>query len=251
MAFFAPYKPTVRQEGFDPSDLYHHFLPDSFRKFPSAQPHDSAINFDDELASLIAQPPPSNERSTHSPIPTGSFDENTYQHTRNIFDISTPAPSAQQQQPPIPLPSSASSTASAFPTHFGSAPPANTNGTSIHDFGTPHFSSLRYEQHPDAPPSSYHTPSPSHQQHSRSRSRSRPPSTGSVGPPAAAGAGAGGVGPARTTRSRRNNSVSSTSPGPPPHVRPQAIVIPRSASNSNNNGAMSPLANGFMPGSHP
>ena len=232
MAFFAPYKPTVRQEGFDPSDLYHQFLPDSFRKFPSASPHDSAINFDDELASLIAQPPPSNERSTH--------EENAYQHSRNIFDISAPTPQ------PIPLPSSASSTASAFSTHFGSAPPANTN---IHDFGTPHFSSLRYEQHPDAPPSSYHTPSPSHQQHSRSRSRSRPPSTGSVGPAAAAGAGGGGVGPARTTRSRRNNSVSSTSP-PPPHGRPQAIVIPRSASN-NNNGAMSPLASGFMSGSHP
>lgn len=264
MAFFAPYKPPVRQEGFDPAaappfDLFamphSHFLPDSFRKFPSATAAQDAINFDDELASLIAHPPPSNERSTHSPIPSGSFDENSFHHARAIFDISA---AQQQQQQPVALPSSASSSASAFSTHFGNAPATTPNGAPIPDFGTPHFnpSSLRYEQHPDAPPSSYHfpnnrhTPSPSHQQNSRSRSRSRPPSSGSVGATAAAAAGGGGVGPARTTRSRRNNSVSSTSP-PPPHGRPQAIVIPRSTSSSNNGSALSPLTAGFIPSSHP
>ena len=319
MSFFsAPaYKPAVRQEGFhlpspppDPAspppaaqsnpspagfnDLFnlgpHQFLPDQFRKFPSAGSADNGgINFDDELASLIG--PQSNERSTQSPgasHQSASFDENgTYHHTRNIFDISAPLP-----QPQMPLASSASSTTSAFSSHFshinGNGPNtnaassssinANSNGThsqpsSLHspsmlsEFTPPHThfnstlpslnSSMRYEPHPDAPPSSYHfnnrhTPSPIHHQpshshdHSRSRSRSRPPSSGSAGPTANGG---GGVGPARTTRARRNNSVSSTSP--PPHGRPHAIVIPRTNSN-NNGGAMSPLAAAgggwFMPG---
>ncbi|PFH48727.1 hypothetical protein AMATHDRAFT_49280 [Amanita thiersii Skay4041] len=344
MSFFSaqPYKQPVRQEGFHlpspaPSsatppqnhsqpnsantntnnfDLFnigsHHFLPDAFRKFPSATATDNnAMDFDEELASLIGPPPQhqSNERSTQSPIPapnghhhapSGSFDDGTsgsYHHrpqTHNIFDISAPA-SAQSQ---VPLASSASSTTSAFSTKFahmnGNGPNNNatsssnlnaSNGThsqpsSLHsptilpDF-TPshtHFnstlpalnSSMRYEPHPDPPPSCFshhftrHTPSPINSSHphshshtqSRSRSRSRPPSGGGAG----GATTSGGVGPARTTRSRRNNSISSTSP-PPPHGRPQAIVIPGRSGSSSTNSAISPLAatsgGWFISGGHP
>lgn len=218
------YTTTVRQEGFQlpspphtassssdtptsppptsPTNLFMppnlSFLPDSFRKFPSAaQAHShhqpttpNTIDFSDDLATLIDAHPhhPSHERST--------YDADPYRH--NIFDISAPAthyrppsssdifPNTQPQPHPADLP------------HFNSTLPAlNSN--------------IRYEP----PPTQFtyrHTPSP-HNPNSRSRSRSRPPS----------------LGPTRTSRrDRRANSISSHVSGtsPPPPTRPHAIVIP-------------------------
>ncbi|OJA16942.1 hypothetical protein AZE42_10481 [Rhizopogon vesiculosus] len=166
------------------------FLPDSFRKFPSAaQAHSQpppTIDFTDDLATLI-DPHPSQERSTYDPDP--------YRH--NIFDISAPA---SHYRPP--------SSADIY---------QNSNDLPVHNFNStlPALnSSLRYEPHPDPSHFAYrHTPSP-HNPNSRSRSRSRPPS----------------LGPTRTSRrDRRANSISShvsgTSPPPPP-ARPHSIVIP-------------------------
>ncbi|KAF9226212.1 HLH-domain-containing protein [Gyrodon lividus] len=201
------------------------FLPDSFRKFPSAAqahasstptiPSSSTIDFADELASLIDPHISSHERSTNSHSPT--YDD-PYRH--NIFDISAPT-SAQQHQHHHHQhhPSSSANdiyhSPSDLPLHFNSTLPALN-------------SSMRYEPHPD-PPSNFtyrHTPSPTH----RSRSRSRAPS----------------VGPTRTARrDRRANSISShvSSTSPPPRPHPHAIVIPgRSGGN--------PMGGFFVPGAN-
>ncbi|KAM6492746.1 Helix-loop-helix DNA-binding domain containing protein [Amanita muscaria] len=298
---FLTYKPHVRQEGFHlpsppPSsatpppnsshnhgantnnnlDIFnisasnHQFLPDGFRKFPSAANPDNtatAMDFENELASLISQPQvqSSNERSTQSPHPR-SYDENG-NYGRHMFDA-------------VPLPSSASSTTSAFSSHNPhnahsqhSQPSSLHSPTMMSEFTPPHTqfnAAMRYDSHHShphhsdgsghpPPPSSYHfnnrhTPSPIHSQsqlshnpdQSRSRSRSRPSSGGSSGtgnnPPGTLG----GVGPTRTTRTRRNSNISSTSPPPGHHHhhpgRPQAIVIPRSTSNGHNGSAMSPIS---------
>ncbi|KAG6918198.1 hypothetical protein DXG01_015987 [Tephrocybe rancida] len=230
------YKPQaqIRQEGFHPDntasntnsngassfDLFNPFLPDPFRKFPSAP--SPSMDFSDELASLI-QGPTSHDRSQPA-----QQDERYHRPPHNIFDISAPTPANESHHSP-----------SSYPTHFAQTLPALN-------------SSLRYENPesttappPPPPPSSFHpftrhTPSPNNgpnaNGHSRSRSRSRPPS---------AGAGAGGVGPARTTRSRRNNSVSGTSPPP---GRPHAIVIPRSRAATVSGNANGAQAGWYMPG---
>ncbi|KAI0634757.1 helix-loop-helix DNA-binding domain-containing protein [Trametes polyzona] len=71
-------------------------VPDPFRKFPSHSSDQSgnAMDFTDELASLIGTSPSqghphnnSNERSTQSP---GAYDDYRSHHTHNIFDISAP-----------------------------------------------------------------------------------------------------------------------------------------------------------------
>lgn len=191
------------------------FLPDSFRKFPSAaQAHSQhqpttpgAIDFTDDLVTLIDSHPhhPSNERSTYDPDP--------YRH--NIFDISAPT---SHYRPP--------SSTDIYPhtndlpvhthTNFNSTVPALNNN-------------MRYEPHQDPPQFTYrHTPSP-HNPNSRSRSRSRPPS----------------IGPTRTSRrDRRTGSISShvsgTSPPPPPPARPHAIIIPGRGTNSTMGGFFVP-----------
>ncbi|KAG2058327.1 HLH-domain-containing protein [Suillus hirtellus] len=207
--------PTSPNNLFMPPNLS--FLPDSFRKFPSAaQAHShhqpatpsSAIDFTDDLATLIDSHPhhASHERST--------YDADPYRH--NIFDISAPTTTSHYRPP---------SSTDIYPNsqqqhtndlHFNSTLPALN-------------SSMRYEPHPD-PPSHFayrHTPSP-HNPNSPSRSRSRPPS----------------IGPTRTSRrDRRANSISShvsgTSPPPPP--RPHAIVIP-------GRGGGSTMGGFFVPG---
>ncbi|KAF9235621.1 hypothetical protein BU15DRAFT_77852 [Melanogaster broomeanus] len=202
------------------------FLPEPFRKFPSAaqahqHPHpsastptipSSAIDFADELASLIDTHPhsSSHERSTHSHSPGPSYDD-TYRH--NIFDISAPTSAHHHHHHNHHHPSSSANDIYHSPTDLPVHPHAHFNSTlpSLN-------SSMRYEPHPD-PPSSFtyrHTPSPTQ----RSRSRSRPPS----------------LGPTRTTRrDRRTDSISShvSSTSPPPRPHPHAIVIPgRGTANS-------------------
>lgn len=193
------------------------FLPDSFRKFPSAaQAHShhqpttpSAIDFTDDLATLIDAHPhhASHERST--------YDADPYRH--NIFDISAPANHYRPPSSTDIFPNSQQQHTNDLPhAHFNSTLPALN-------------SSMRYEPHPD-PPSHFayrHTPSP-HNPNSRSRSRSRPPS----------------LGPTRTSRrDRRANSISSHVSGtsPPPPARPHAIVIP-------GRGGGSTMGGFFVPG---
>ncbi|KIJ15142.1 hypothetical protein PAXINDRAFT_99669 [Paxillus involutus ATCC 200175] len=243
------YPPLVKQEGFQlpspahtasPDDtattspppvtdstlfMPHNisFLPDSFRKFPSAaqaHPHvsastptipASAIDFADELASLIDPHISSHERSTQS-------HDDAYRH--NIFDISAPTSHHHHHL--------SSSSAHAF------SPPSSSANDIYHSPSNlplhTHFnaSSIRYEPHPD-PPSNFayrHTPSPTH----RSRSRSRAPS----------------LGPTRSARrDRRANSISShvSSTSPPPRPHPHAIVIPGRASGN-------PMGGFFVPGTN-
>lgn len=193
------------------------FLPDSFRKFPSAaqahsHPTPSAIEFTDDLATLIDSHPhhPSHERST--------YDADPYRH--NIFDISAPATHYRPPSSTDIYPNSQQQHTNDLPVHthahFNSTLPALN-------------SSMRYEPHPD-PPSHFtyrHTPSP-HNPNSRSRSRSRAPS----------------LGPTRTSRrDRRANSISSHVSGtsPPPPARPHAIVIP-------GRGGGSTMGGFFVPG---
>ncbi|KIK97441.1 hypothetical protein PAXRUDRAFT_24644 [Paxillus rubicundulus Ve08.2h10] len=249
MTLAMSYPPLVKQEGFQlPSPAHtassddtattsshpvadstlfmpHNisFLPDSFRKFPSAaqaHPHvsastptipTSAIDFADELASLIDPHISSHERSTQS-------HEDAYRH--NIFDI--PAPTSHHHH------HLSSSSAHPF------SPPSSSANDIYHSPSNlalqTHFnaSSIRYDPHPD-PPSSFayrHTPSPTH----RSRSRSRGPS----------------LGPTRSARrDRRANSISShvSSTSPPPRPHPHAIVIPGRASGN-------PMGGFFVPGTN-
>ncbi|KAH7912774.1 hypothetical protein BJ138DRAFT_740585 [Hygrophoropsis aurantiaca] len=192
------------------------FLPDSFRKFPSAaavhSPHpngssnngnnsggNGVVDFSDELAGLIA---PEHERG------------DPYRH--NIFDISAPASAAHTHgmyQPPAQGQSPHDLHHQPTHAHFNSTLPALN-------------SSMRYEPHPDPPQSQQgfsgyrHTPSP---HGSRSRSRS--------------------VGPTRNgRRERRANSISSQSQAgaspPPQHQRPHphAILIPGRSSSLGNSG---------------
>ncbi|KAH7882271.1 hypothetical protein F5I97DRAFT_1832453 [Phlebopus sp. FC_14] len=120
------------------------FLPDSFRKFPSAaQTHAAAstttdtcpVDFSDELASLI---------DGHHHPHSSPHERSPYRH--NIFDISAPPPSADIYHAQSDLPIHTAAFAS--PLH-------------------PHV-------HADPSFTFRHTPSPSH----RSRSRSRAPSIG-------------------------------------------------------------------------
>ncbi|KAG1843900.1 hypothetical protein F4604DRAFT_1937885 [Suillus subluteus] len=240
------YSTTVRQEGFQlpspahtassssetptsppptsPTDLFMppnlSFLPDSFRKFPSAaQAHShhqptttpSAIDFTDDLASLID----SHTHPHHASHERSTYDADPYRH--NIFDISAPATHFRPPSSTDIYPNSQQQHTNDLPhAHFNSTLPALN-------------SSMRYEPHPD-PPSHFayrHTPSP-HNPNSRSRSRSRPPS----------------LGPTRTSRrDRRANSISSHVSGtsPPPPARPHAIVIP-------GRGGGSTMGGFFVPG---
>ncbi|KAG2351388.1 hypothetical protein BDR07DRAFT_37682 [Suillus spraguei] len=124
------------------------FLPDSFRKFPSAaqvhshhQPaatQSTALDFTDDLATLIDSHA-SHERST--------YDADPYRH--NIFDISAPATHYRPPSSTDIYPNSQQQHTNDLPhAHFNSTLPALN-------------SSLRYEPHPD-PPSHFayrHTPS--------------------------------------------------------------------------------------------
>ncbi|KAH7925040.1 HLH-domain-containing protein, partial [Leucogyrophana mollusca] len=189
--------PPANTDLFMPHNIS--FLPESFRKFPSAAaahpPPTANVDFSDELATLIAadQHQQSHERSTHSPNP------DPYRH--NIFDISAP------QQSMYPHPDLHTHTH----THFNSTLPALN-------------SSMRYEPHPD-PPQNFayrHTPSP---HESRSRSRSRAPS---VGPTRTA----------RRDRRANSISSTQQCASPPPQSpqnhrpHPHAILIPGRAPSS-------------------
>ncbi|KAI0784125.1 helix-loop-helix DNA-binding domain-containing protein [Abortiporus biennis] len=135
-------------------------IPETFRKFPG--PSDSSsMDFSEELASLIANPPNSHhqapqERSTQSP--SNAYDD--YRpHTHNIFDIS--APNTQQSQ--FGTGSSAFSLpSSSMHSHSGLHPSSlHNNAHPLHEFTAhSHFnstvpaigSSMRYEPGPPPPP---------------------------------------------------------------------------------------------------
>lgn len=257
------YKVPVRQEGFhlpspapsnNPPSPPHNFdinnqlympqlMSDPFRKYSGDGSAAPSMDFSDELASLIAHSPPphtnhqsSHERSTQSPVSTGSangYDDNAYRPptTHNIFDISASQHQSNGYQNQFPPPQQQNQ-ASYHPlqefnphSHFNSTLPA-LNSTMRYDPQPPTPHEQVYAPHFPPQPADYpqvrHSPSPvgfAASSASRSRSRSRAPTTPSLAgePPSTNG------GPARTMRHKRN-SISSASP--PPHHRTQAIVIP-------------------------
>ncbi|KIP11858.1 hypothetical protein PHLGIDRAFT_10397 [Phlebiopsis gigantea 11061_1 CR5-6] len=148
-------------------------VPETFRKFPP--PEHSAgtgggsnMDFSDELASLISQPPSSHERSTQSPV--SPYDDYRPSTTHNIFDISAPTSHHQHSSNHGSYGTpGAGGGANAFSLPPSSSLPMHTPTHPLHDFAThAHFnstvpaigSSMRYE-----PPPSSHGHSQNAQSH--------------------------------------------------------------------------------------
>ena len=166
--------------GFDTHNLFitppsYLSVPETFRKFPG-HPHSensSGMDFSEEIASLIANPPTSttsHERSTQSPPNVNAYDD--YRgHTHNIFDISAPNTHHHHQPPHSPFGAGPGSSAFSLPptssihshSHSHSSNhggPASLNNHGLHDFAShSHFnstvpaigSSMRYEPPPTSP----------------------------------------------------------------------------------------------------
>ena len=275
--------PSPSQTSFDSNGqlFMPQLLSDPFRKF-SGDSNAPSMDFSEELASLIAQPPAphtshqsSHERSTHSPPSTASgppFDNSSYrpQATHSIFDISAPTNNNQQQQHPPP-PHAHNNFSGQFALNPAQTQPAAQQYHNLHEFNPhPHFnstlpalnSSMRYDpQPPQTHPQTHEHPNPpSFTNHFSPTSsdfsiRHSPSPVGftsnasrsrsrSRAPPTPA------INPEPPSTNggpirRKRNSISSVSP--PPHHRTQAIVIPsshphRAASQHTPTSATSPLS---------
>ena len=257
--------PSPTQTNFDSNGqlFIPQLLSDPFRKFTTDS---TSMDFGEELASLIAQPPTphtshqsSHERSTHSPStnPSGpGFDDPSYrpQAAHNIYDISTSANNNQHQQQQHP-PHAHTNFSGQFSLNPAQAQPGSQQYHNLHEFNThSHFNStlpalnstMRYDPQPPQPhPQAHDHPNPPSFTNHFSPTSSEFSIRHSPSPVSFASGASRSRSRSRApatptvnpeppstnggpTRTIRHKRNSISSVSPPPHHRTQAIVIPSS-----------------------